>query len=47
MTADLPIWLPPLVKESAREAYRSPSFAAARATVKRVTTDPDMAGVWK
>jgi hypothetical protein len=45
--ADLPIWLPPLVKERAREAYAGARSAAELAMVKRVTTDLRMAGVWK
>jgi hypothetical protein len=47
-TADLPIWLPPLVKESARrEAYAGARSAAELEMAKRITTDPRMAGVWK
>jgi hypothetical protein len=46
MTADLPIWLPPLVKERAREAYAGARSAAELAMAKRITTDDRMQGVW-
>jgi hypothetical protein len=45
--ADLPGWLPPLVKEHARMAYAAADTPEDAAIVRRVTTHEDMRSVWK
>lgn len=45
--ADLPAWLPPLVKEQACLAYGKAATPADADIVRRITTHEDMERVWK
>jgi hypothetical protein len=49
-TTEIPAWSPPLVKEQAEIAYRKAAAAGSAAqfeTVRRVTIDQRMNGVWR